>query len=358
MNMKILVTGYDGYIGSVLVPELQVAGHEVHGIDMLYYADGAASPGAIRPFGVQGDVRDLVPEETDGVDAVIHLAALSNDLIGELNPELTYAVNHRATIRIAELAKEAGVARFLQASTCSIYGIAEQEELATEEAPLHPLSAYAVSKVRVEQDLAKLADDGFSPVYLRNATAFGWSPRFRSDLVLNNLACLAYTTGEILILSDGTPWRPLVHVQDVVAAFMAALTAPRDVIHNQAFNVGLNSQNYQVSGLAEVVRDAFEGCELTYANGGRPDPRSYRVDFNKIARCMPEFQPAWDARRGAEELRAAFERTGLTREDFTGPKHVRLARLKALLQAGQLDADLRWAHRGTTPQAQGLEGGA
>lgn len=346
--MKVLVTGYDGYIGSVLVPVLQAAGHEVTGLDMAYFAEGALA-------GTRGDVRDLVPEEFEGIDAVVHLAALSNDPIGELNPELTYAINHRATIRMAEMARDAGVRRFLQSSTCSVYGIADQEELATEEAPLHPLSAYAVSKVRVEEDLARLADGAFSPVYLRNATAFGWSPRFRSDLVLNNLACLAFVTGEILMKSDGTPWRPLTHVRDIAAAFVAALDAPRDVVHNQAFNVGRIGENYQVSALAEIVHDVFEDCVVTYAEGGGPDPRSYRVDFGKIARCLPEFRPTWDARQGAEELRAAFERTGLTREDFTGPRYVRLARLKALLQAGRLDADLRWVDGSKAPQARGAE---
>ena len=348
--MKVLVTGHDGYIGSVMVPALRAAGHDVRGVDTFFYADApdaAASGerGRIRPWDVHGDIRDLAPELFDGFDAVIHLAALSNDPIGELNPELTHEINHRASVRLAQLAKEAGVGRFLYASSCSLYGLASQEELATEESPLRPLTAYAVSKMRVEADLAALADDAFSPVYLRNATAYGWSPRFRADLVLNNLACWAHTAGEIRIMSDGTPWRPIVHVHDIAAAFVAALAAPRDVIHNQAFNVGRLGENYQVRDLAAIVQEVFPACRVTYAEGGGPDPRSYRVDFGKIARSLPGFQPAWGARSGAAELRAAYQEVGLTREDFSGPKYVRLARLKELLQAGRLDTNLRWTDR-------------
>jgi nucleoside-diphosphate-sugar epimerase len=343
--MKVLVTGHDGYIGSVMVPALRAAGHEVYGVDTLFFADAVLDQGRIRASDVQKDVRDLVPEDFDGYDAVVHLAALSNDPMGELNPELTHEINHRASVRMAALAKEAGVQRFLYASTCSVYGIANQEELATEESPLRPLTAYAISKMHVEEDLSRLADDTFSPVYLRNATAYGWSPRFRADLVLNNLAGWAHTSGQIRIMSDGTPWRPLVHVQDIAAAFVAALSAPREAIHNQAFNVGGMGENYQVRDLAAIVQEAFLDCAVTYAEGGAPDPRSYRVDFGKIARCLPGFVPAWDARRGARELRAAYREVGLTKEDFAGPKYVRLARLKSLLETGKLDENLRWADR-------------
>ena len=352
--MNVLMTGHDGYIGAVMVPVLQAAGHEIVGVDTGFFSGGRpgatgngfqsirhrASGGRFRHLG--RDIRDLTAEDFAGIHAVIHLAALSNDPMGELDPELTHHINHRATLRMARLAREAGVERFLQASTCSVYGVADQSELATEESPLRPYSAYAVSKVRVEEDLAHLANDGFSPVFMRNATAYGWSPRFRADLVLNNLACWAHTTGEIRILSDGTPWRPVVHVGDIARAFAAVLAAPRQAIHNQAFNVGVDEENYQVRDLAAMVQEAFPGCRVTIARDGGPDPRSYRVDFSKIRRKVPGFQPAWNARRGAQELRSAFEAVGLTREDFTGPRYVRLARLKQLLAQGRLDGQLRW----------------
>jgi len=340
--MKVLVTGYDGYLGSVMVLALQAAGHEVVGLDTCFYADQRVEPTRKGMFAIHKDVRDLTPDDFKGFDALIHLAALSNDPLGELNPDLTFEINHKASLHIAALAKEAGIRRFLYASTCSVYGIANQDELATEEAPLHPLTPYAISKVRVEDDLTKMVDDHFSPVYLRNATAYGWSPRFRADIVLNNLTCWAYTTGEIRILSDGTPWRPLVHVQDIASAFLAALTAPRETIHNQAFNVGRVGENYQVRDLAFIVQEFFPDCQVMIAEDGAPDPRSYRVDFGKITRDMPEFKPVWNARLGVEELRSMYQKVGLTKEDFTGPKYVRLARLKSLLQSGQLDSDLRW----------------
>ncbi len=340
--MKVLLTGHDGYIGSVMVPMLIAAGHEVVGVDTLFFSNHKAEPRRKSMLELQQDIRDFVPAGVEGVEAVIHLAALSNDPLSQINPELTYEINHRASVRLAILAKEAGVQRFLYASTCSVYGVANQEDLVTEDTGLHPLTPYAISKVRVEDDLSQMADDTFSPVFLRNATAYGWSPNFRSDLVVNNLACWAYTTGEIRIMSDGTPWRPIVHVRDIANAFTAALTAPREAIHNQAFNVGHNRENYQIRELAEIVREGFAGCRVTYDENGGPDPRSYRVDFSKITRSLPEYKPAWNVRRGVAELREAYEETGLTREDFTGPKYVRLARLKALLQEGRLDSNLRW----------------
>ena len=340
--MKVLVTGHDGYIGAVMVPVLQAAGHQVVGVDTGFFSDGRHEAMRNGFLNIRKDIRDLVLKDFTGFDAVVHLAALSNDPIGELDPELTHEINHRASLHMAELAREAGVERFLHASTCSVYGVANQKERATEESPLRPFSAYAVSKVRVERDLAKLADDRFSPVFMRNATAYGWSPRFRADLVLNNLACWAHTSGEIRILSDGTPWRPVVHVQDISNAFAAVLAAPREAIHNQAFNVGVDEENYQVRDLAAIVQEAFPGCQVTIAKDGSPDPRSYRVDFAKIRRRVPDFTPAWNARRGAEELRSAFEAVALIQEEFTGPKYVRFARLKLLLGAGQLDGELRW----------------
>jgi nucleoside-diphosphate-sugar epimerase len=337
-TLKVLLTGHDGYIGSVMMPAIKTAGHEVVGLDAFFFANQ-------RDKHLRQDIRDGIEGGLEGFDAVIHLAALSNDPLGELDPELTYEINHQASVRLARAAKEAGVKRFLYASTCSVYGVANQEELATEESPLHPLSAYAISKVRVEEDLTKLADEGFSPVCLRNATAYGWSPNFRSDLVVNNLACWAHTTGEIRIMSDGTPWRPVVHVRDIARAFVAALEAPREAIHNQAFNVGANSENYQVSELAEMVREEFTGCKVTYWGKGGPDPRSYRVDFSKIRQHLPGLKLEWNVRRGVRELHEAYQQVGLTQEDFSGPKYVRLARLKQLMSGGELNASLRWKER-------------
>lgn len=347
--MRVLVTGHDGYIGAVMVPVLQAAGHQVVGVDTCFFAHDRRRASRGGSLDLVKDIRDLAPEDFDGIDAVVHLAALSNDPMGELDPALTHEINHTATVEMAKLAREAGVQRFLHASTCSVYGVANQEELATEESPLRPYSAYAVSKVRVEEDLTRLAGDHFSPVFMRNATAYGWSPRFRADLVVNNLACWAHTSGEIRILSDGTPWRPVVHVQDIARAFAAVLEAPREAIHNQAFNVGVDEENYQVRDLAELVQEAFPDCKVTIAKDGSPDPRSYRVDFSKIRRHVPAFRPAWNVRRGAEELRSAFEAFGLTHDDFTGPRYVRLARLKELLGEGRLDGRLYWREQAVDP---------
>jgi len=348
--MKVLITGHDGYIGSVMVPLLQAAGHEVVGVDTFFFSNHHFEPISKAILELHLDIRDFVPEEFEGFDAVIHLAALSNDPLSEINPELTFEINHRASVSMAKLAKEAGVQRFLYASTCSVYGVANQEELATEETSLRPLTPYSTSKVRVEADLSELADGTFSPVFLRNATAYGWSPHFRSDLVVNNLACWAYTTGEIRIMSDGTPWRPIVHVRDIANAFTSVLAAPREVIHNQAFNVGLAEENYQVRDLAGIIQEDFPDCIINYDEHGGPDPRSYRVDFSKIARCLPEFKPTWNARRGVGELHKAYKEINLTREDFTSQKYVRIAHLRALIQEGSLDDRLYWKNRVINPQ--------
>ena len=348
--MRILLTGNDGYIGSVMVPILQASGHEVIGIDTFFFSSQYTIPNSKNTPALHQDIRDFASNGLEGIEAVIHLAALSNDPLCQINPELTFAINHRASIRLARMAKEAGVQRFLYSSTCSVYGVANQEELATEKSTLNPLSPYAVSKVQTEADLSNLADSTFSPVYLRNATAYGWSPHFRSDLVLNNLACWAYTTNEIRILSDGTPWRPIVHVQDIAHAFVAVLVAPREAVHNQAFNVGLNAENYQIRDLADIVQQDFPGCRVTYDENGGPDPRSYRVDFSKITQRLPEFKPVWNARSGVEELHKAYIGIGLTKEEFNGPKYVRIAQLKALIQEGRLDGSLHWKERVTDPQ--------
>ena len=346
--MKVLVTGHNGYIGSVLAPALAEVGHDVTGVDTFFYegcdfVDDAAAIPAVR-----ADVRDLTVADLEGYEAIVHLAALSNDPLGELHAELTLDINFRASVELARRARAAGVSRFVFASSCSMYGAAAPEEYVTEDAPLRPLTAYAESKVRAEEGLSELADADFAPVFMRNATAYGLSPRLRFDIVLNNLSGWAYTTKRVLIMSDGSPWRPIVHIGDIAAATHTMLSAPIDAIRNAAFNIGANSENYQVRDLAEIVRDTFAGCVLEYAEGAGPDPRSYRVDFGKLERTFPDFRTSWTAAAGARELRGAFERVGLTHDAFTGGKYTRLARLKLLASDGRLDHDLRWAR---APQA-------
>lgn len=339
--MKVLVTGHHGYIGSVTVPALLEAGHEVVGVDTRLYAgcDLYALDLPIEERRI--DVRDLGVADLRGVDAIVHLAALSNDPLGALSPELTLTINCDASVALARAAREAGVHRFVFASSCSMYG-AGGDSLVGEEAPLAPLTTYAESKVRAEAALRELADDSFSPVFMRNATAFGVSPRLRLDIVLNNLVGWAVTTGRVRILSDGTPWRPLVHVQDIAQATAAILGAPREVVHGQAFNVGSDRDNYQVRDLAEIVAETVNGCAIEYAGSGDPDPRSYRVDFGKFASAFPQLDSGWDAQAGAAELRDAYRHAGLTLAEFEGSRFVRLHRLSSLLEQGALDAELRW----------------
>jgi nucleoside-diphosphate-sugar epimerase len=287
------------------------------------------------------DVRDIRGSDLRGFEAVIHLAALSNDPLGDIDPACTYAINHRASVRLAELAAEAGVSRFLFASSCSLYGVAGAGML-REDAQFNPVTAYGESKVRAERDLSRLADDDFSPTFLRNATAYGVSPALRVDLVLNNLVGFAHTTGEILLQTDGTPWRPLVHVEDICRAFAAVLRAPRELVHNEAFNVGRTEENYQISSLAEMIEAALPGCRVKYAEGAGSDPRCYRVDCSKIGETVPAFKPEWTVRRGIEQLRAAYDRYGLTRDTFLGPRYWRLKHLQRLQREGRVDATLRW----------------
>jgi nucleoside-diphosphate-sugar epimerase len=339
--MKILLTGSHGYIGAVTGRVLVDAGHEVTGLDSYLYAGCDLGRDDPAHAAIPKDIRDVQAAELGCYDAIVHLAALSNDPIGELSPDLTRAINLDASVRLAQSAKEAGVARFVFASSCSMYGASDTEELVDEEAPLRPLTAYAESKVRAEEALARLADDDFSPVFMRNATAYGVSPRLRLDVVLNNLSAWAVTTGTIKIMSDGTPWRPLVHVEDIALATNALLEAPREVVHTEPFNVGGSDENYQVRDLAEIVRETAEDCTVEYAGSGDPDPRSYRVSFAKLARTLPDLELTWTARRGAREVVDALRVHAVTLDVFESDRFVRLRRIDKLLAGGDLDGSLR-----------------
>jgi nucleoside-diphosphate-sugar epimerase len=340
--VRILVTGHHGYIGSVTAPTLAAAGHEVIGLDAFYYEGCDLLPEPAPVPAERMDVRAVDASTLRGFDAVVHLAALSNDPLGDLDPALTRDINLHGTVRLAREAKRAGVGRFVLASSCSMYGAAGASAV-DESAPLQPLTAYAESKVLAEQALRELADEDFSPTFMRNATAYGVSPRIRLDVVLNNLVAWAHTTGKVMILSDGTPWRPIVHVEDIARATLAVLEAPRELVHAEAFNVGADAENYQVRELAEIVEQRVAGCTVEYAGSGDPDPRSYRVDFGKLVSVFGELRLEWDARRGADELATSFERAALTFETFAGSRFVRLRRLQELREAGRLDERLHWA---------------
>jgi nucleoside-diphosphate-sugar epimerase len=342
--MRVFVTGHKGYIGTVLVPMLVAEGHEVVGLDSDLY-EQCTFEGALTDVPqIRKDIRDVQASDMEGFDAVLHLAALSNDPLGNLNPILTYEINHAASVRLAVLAKEVGVPRFLFSSSCSTYGAAGEDPV-DEGADFHPVTPYGHSKVLVEQDVAKLADAHFSPTFLRNATAYGVSPRLRFDLVLNNLVAWALTTGCVYMKSDGTPWRPIVHIEDISRAFIAMLRAPREVIHKQAFNVGRTDENYQIRDLARIVQEVVPGCRVEYAKDAEPDKRSYQVNFGYIARTLPGFQPQWDARRGAQQLYNAYCQVGLRLEDFEGPRYKRIDHIQQLLSTGCLDTSLRWRNQ-------------
>ncbi len=340
--MRILVTGSSGYIGSVVTPMLMAAGHDVTGLDSglfdecTFTGESACWPTLMK------DLRDVTMEDLKGFEAVVHLAALCNDPLGDLDPALTYEINYRSPVRIAALSREAGVSRFLVSSSCSLYGASSEDAFLDERAGNNPVTPYGRSKILMEEGIAELATPGFSPVFLRNATAYGVSPRLRLDIVLNELVASAVTTGRILMRSDGTPWRPIVHIEDIGRAFLAVIEAPPAVVHNEAFNVGRNEENYRIGALAEMVKQIVPGCEIEIAPGAGPDKRCYRVDCSKLRRTLPGFTPQWDARKGAQQLYEAFRDGKLTADHYAGPRFRRLLHVTELQRQGRLDSSLRW----------------
>jgi nucleoside-diphosphate-sugar epimerase len=349
--MRVLVTGHEGYLGSVLVPMLAEAGHEVVGLDTGYFRECLLGPQPQEVRTLRMDLRDVTADALRDVrpEAVIHLAALCNDPLGNLDPDLTYDVNHRSSVRLARAAKDAGVERFLFSSSCSLYGAGADDAPLNETADFAPVTPYGDSKILSERDIALLADDAFSPVFLRNATAYGFSPRLRGDIVVNDFVGRALLSGKVQLNSDGSAWRPLVHAEDISAAFLALLEGPREVVHGRAYNIGQTSENYLIRDVAELVHEIVGG-EVTFAQGSGPDLRNYRVSCDLVATEVPSFKPQWTLRKGIEQLAEAYQRHGLTLDDLYGERHQRLARVNALLAAGDIDSSLRWtrvAARGT-----------
>ncbi len=350
--MRVLVTGHNGYVGTIMVPMLIEAGHEVVGMDTNLYEGSTFGEHALAHglVDINKDIRDIQASDLEGFEAIIHLAGLSNDPLGDLNPDLTFEINHRAAVRLASLAKEVGVQRFIFSSSCSNYG-AGVEDYLDETSAFNPVTPYGRSKVMVEQDLSKMADDNFSPTSLRSGTAYGVSPRLRFDLVLNNLAAWAYTTGEVLLKSDGSPWRPIVHIEDMSRAFLAVLEAPREKVHNEAFNVGRSTENYQIRDIATIVAETIPGSKVTYAANAKDakkdfnvgaDKRDYRVNCDKIAETLPNYQPQWTAQKGVQELYEAYKRVDLQPNEYEGPRYRRLKHIKSLMENGRLSNSLRW----------------
>jgi nucleoside-diphosphate-sugar epimerase len=338
--MRVLLTGHKGYIGTILAPMLQASGHEVHGLDSDIFSRCSFGEEPLSIPETIKDIRDVQPTDLEGFDAVLHLAGLSNDPLGDLNPALTYEINHKAAVHLAELSKRAGIERFIFSSSCSNYGAGGQDML-DENSDLKPVTPYGESKVLVERDLSRLADDDFTPVYLRNATAYGVSPRLRFDLVLNNLVAWAFTTGKVHLKSDGSPWRPLVHIEDISRAFLAVLHAPREIVHDQAFNVGVPDENFRIREIAEIVKETVPGSEVSFAEGASPDKRNYRVDCNRLPTLVPEYQPQWNVRKGAAELYEAYQRIGLTLDEFEGRRYKRIDHVRLLIEQGILENSLR-----------------